>query len=313
MAESASDGPLHVDFPPVLNGMDYLASVVDHLSGTPTPRDLKYAVLHLQAATEVLLKARLLQEHWSLVFRDPGRADRGRFESGDFESCGTNETIGRLRSIIGISLPKPSVDEINQLAKWRNALQHYGLTAGAPAVESRAAHILDFLLVFVSDQLLPGLSGADSEYAGEGLYHIRSQLSEMRAVIKARMDRLRPVLAPATARTVMCPDCGQVALTVGTSPLQCHFCEEEFHTATILAEFYVGVALGKEWEPGFEDRTKWPISKCSDCGEEALVLEADTAASPGSPTRLCFACGTVSLPQGGAAPSGLPESTSASP
>jgi hypothetical protein len=26
------------------------------------PRDLKYAVLHLQAATEVLLKARLLQD-----------------------------------------------------------------------------------------------------------------------------------------------------------------------------------------------------------------------------------------------------------
>ncbi|MFG3172325.1 hypothetical protein [Streptomyces sp. NPDC048200] len=313
MAESASDGPLHVDFPPVVNGMDYLASVVDHLSGTPTPRDLKYAVLHLQAATEVLLKARLLQEHWSLIFRDPGRADRGRFESGDFESCGTNETIGRLRSIIGIDLPKPFVDEIGQLARWRNALQHYGLTAGVPAVESRTAHILDFLLVFISDELLPGLRSADSAYADEGLYHIRSQLSAMQAVIKARMDRLRPVLAPATARTVMCPDCGQVALTVGTSPLQCHFCEETFHAAANLAEFYVGVALGKEWERGFEDRTKWPISECPDCGEEALVLEAETAAFPGRPAHLCFACGAVSLPQGSGAHVGLPQSTSASP
>jgi hypothetical protein len=51
-----------VDFPPVTNGMDYLCSVVEHLTGNPQPRDLKYAVLHLQAAAEVLLKARLARE-----------------------------------------------------------------------------------------------------------------------------------------------------------------------------------------------------------------------------------------------------------
>ncbi|MEU1409794.1 hypothetical protein ABZ471_47740 [Streptomyces sp. NPDC005728] len=39
---------------------DYLRSVVNHLDrDEPGPRDLKYGVLHLQAATEVLLKARL--------------------------------------------------------------------------------------------------------------------------------------------------------------------------------------------------------------------------------------------------------------
>jgi hypothetical protein len=37
-------------------------------------RDIKYAVLHLQAAAEVLLKARLFREHWDLVFNDPGKA-----------------------------------------------------------------------------------------------------------------------------------------------------------------------------------------------------------------------------------------------
>ncbi|MFD5074512.1 hypothetical protein [Streptomyces sp. NPDC058371] len=49
-----------VDFPPVENGLDYLLSVVEHLARPPqdmTPRHLKYAVLHLQAATEVLLKS----------------------------------------------------------------------------------------------------------------------------------------------------------------------------------------------------------------------------------------------------------------
>lgn len=76
MTERPADGRSHMSHPPIFNGMDYLDSVVDHLPGEPKPRDLKYAVLHLLAATEALLKARLLQEHWSLVFRDPGRPDR---------------------------------------------------------------------------------------------------------------------------------------------------------------------------------------------------------------------------------------------
>ncbi|MGW4824072.1 hypothetical protein ACWEP4_35310 [Streptomyces sp. NPDC004227] len=72
-----------MDFTPVRNGMDYLAKAVDDLTGgasPPSERDLKYAVLHRQAATEVLLKARLLGEHWSLVYKDPGIANLEDFQ-----------------------------------------------------------------------------------------------------------------------------------------------------------------------------------------------------------------------------------------
>ncbi|MEV0974769.1 hypothetical protein [Microtetraspora glauca] len=298
MTERQADGHAHLYYPPILNGLDYLDSVVDHLSGEPNPRNLKYAVLHLQAATEVLLKARLLQEHWSLVFKDPGRADRGRFESGAFESCATSEAIIRLRNILAVELPKSATDEISQLTKWRNALQHYGLIAPAPAVESRAAHILDFLLLFINEYLMPGLSGEDAEYAYETAYHIRSRLSHIRALIQARMDRLSPVLAPHAERTVSCPDCGQLALVVGSAPLRCRFCDEEHRNPVNLAQFYVGIALGKEWEPGYEDLATWPIQRCPGCAEDTLVLEAGTAAAPRSHTPLCFACGGI-FPTGG--------------
>ncbi|MFJ5534146.1 hypothetical protein [Streptomyces sp. NPDC093261] len=74
-----------VYFPPVRNGLDYLVSVVEHLeAGTErvSARDLKYAVLHLAAGAEVLLKARLQLEHWSLVFSDPAKARRSELEDG---------------------------------------------------------------------------------------------------------------------------------------------------------------------------------------------------------------------------------------
>ncbi|MDJ0466041.1 hypothetical protein [Streptomyces sp. H27-C3] len=56
-----------VDFPPMQNGIDDLLSATTYLThgDPPEPRDLKYAILHLQAAVEVLLKARLQREHWS--------------------------------------------------------------------------------------------------------------------------------------------------------------------------------------------------------------------------------------------------------
>lgn len=78
-----------VSFPPVPNGVDYLVSVVELLSrdkGDPSPRDLKYAVLHLQAASEVLLKARLQIEHWTLVVKDAAKTRKIQYQAGDFES-----------------------------------------------------------------------------------------------------------------------------------------------------------------------------------------------------------------------------------
>ncbi|MFJ8973646.1 hypothetical protein ACIRJ3_30560 [Streptomyces anulatus] len=65
--------------------MDYLISAVEHLDSSPTARDLKYAVLHLQAATEVLFKARLIVQDWRLLSKKPAEADTGAFDRGDFQ------------------------------------------------------------------------------------------------------------------------------------------------------------------------------------------------------------------------------------
>lgn len=119
-----------VDFTPVRNGMDFLLSAFDHLSqrdGEPSPRDLKYGVLHLQAAVEVLLKARLIREHWSLVFNDPGKAKRGAYEKGSFASCGVHEAIDRLNNIVALEISQDQKNAVKTLADTRNALTHLRL------------------------------------------------------------------------------------------------------------------------------------------------------------------------------------------
>jgi hypothetical protein len=94
------------------------------LSDGPDQRDLKYAILHLQAATEVLLKVRLMREHWSLVFRNADQATQSALSSGDFQSVGLKETLTRLKGIAGVD-PSPKHREgFLRLSDERNKLQH---------------------------------------------------------------------------------------------------------------------------------------------------------------------------------------------
>jgi hypothetical protein len=44
----------------------------------------KYSVIHLYAAVEMLLKARLMREHWSLIVSKPEQANLAKFMAGDF-------------------------------------------------------------------------------------------------------------------------------------------------------------------------------------------------------------------------------------
>lgn len=75
---------------PLENGIDFLENAIESL-GDGSPRGLKYAIIHLQAAAEVLLKVRLMREHWTLVFRESGTAKMGKFKMGDFVSVGLGE------------------------------------------------------------------------------------------------------------------------------------------------------------------------------------------------------------------------------
>ncbi|MFC9961923.1 hypothetical protein ACFVIB_31720 [Streptomyces nigra] len=165
-----------MDFTLVRNGMDYLTSAVLYLTGKiqvpleartlwpeaakhpqfsqPAPlwtsdRHLKYGVLYLHAAVEVLLKARLVREHWSLVFRDLSNAKRPAYESGDFDSCSTTAALDRLANIVGVPITAKERTAISNLSKTRNALMHFGHKANAYAVEARTAEVLSFLIDFV--------------------------------------------------------------------------------------------------------------------------------------------------------------------
>lgn len=277
-------GPPQLDFPPVRNGIDYLASVVGHLDENESAvddRDLKYAVLHLQAAVEVLLKARLLREHWSLVFKNPGTATRKDFESADFESCGTDAAVQRLHDIAGISFDKKETAALDALAKDRNALQHYGLTHSAHAVEARAGRVLDFLMRFLEDDLLPLLSGPERDTAARDMVRVSEGVRNISSYVTRRLNRLRGELKGQESMTLRCPDCHQITLVAVPGGGLCHFCGASWSSDESLAFDYLE-------DLGGEDAV---LDLCPQCDQYVLgegVVFADAPAA--NDTLYCFNC-----------------------
>ncbi len=288
-----------VRFTPMLNGVDYLESVVDNLTYkrpraktvNPRPEHLKYAVLHLQAATEVLLKARLAHEHWSLVFKDLAKADRAKLETGDFISCGLDETIVRLKGIAGIDVGLAAKTAYRELADSRNALQHYGLTTPAEAIEARAALVLDCLLDFIDQHMVPVREAMDDDDRFTvlfGLDRVREAMTEIREFVKVRMDRLlNAELRGLKSSTVQCPACEQWALIIDGRTPRCLLCTREWEADDGLPSWYASATLGITWRRADPD----PFEACPQCGEEALIACALLADAPGKPRRLCFHCG----------------------
>lgn len=300
-----------VDFPPVENGIDYLRDVIVRLARRDaepvTPRDLKYAVLHLQAATEVLLKYRLSLEHWTLVLEKLDLAKtsknkqitRERFDSGDFLSCSPGETVMRLQNIVGVSIGAEEEEAIRSLAKSRNALQHYGLTDTEGTIEARTAEVLDFLIRFLDENLLPELQEEERDRVEDDVEFIRAGLARIRAFVKQRMERLKDELAPLKGLTLQCPNCRQWALVAGGEEgTLCLFCPATLDPKLTAWDYATNI-LRLPWRSPpptnslFSQPATPPIDPCPECSEEAVVAGVVTAASPDRPTTFCFNCGVA--------------------
>ncbi|MFC8389889.1 serine/arginine repetitive matrix protein 1 [Streptomyces sp. NPDC057238] len=289
--------PAQLDFPLVRNGLDYLASVVEHLDedeSMVTPRDVKYAILHLQAAVEVLLKARLMAEHWSLVFSNPHQATRKALEEATLSSVSTEQAVTRLRNIAGASIEDKEEKALTDLGKHRNKLQHFGLTAPARAMEAKAGEVLDFLIRFVDEELLPRLGPKERKEAEGALRGLRGGLVNINTFVKERTNRIRGEVKKegAANRTIQCPDCDQMALVLGEAagpdgePVHaaCRFCASRWDREELLSFFR---AEGQD-EPS-------ELNTCPQCEEWMLGWGVRILSDPVGEVSFCFAC-SVAFP-----------------
>jgi len=104
----------------VENGLDFLLKATSEIKSKP-----KYSVIHFYAAVELFLKARLMNEHWSLVVTKRQEPDLNKFFAGDFQSVSLDEVAIRLQKIVGSGLSKAELEAFKGVGKHRNKMVHF--------------------------------------------------------------------------------------------------------------------------------------------------------------------------------------------
>lgn len=81
------------------NAFDFLERGIAEFDKSP-----KYSVIHFCAAVEMLLKVRLMKEHWSLIVSKPDQANLAKFMAGDFISVTLKEARVRISDLLEKSM-----------------------------------------------------------------------------------------------------------------------------------------------------------------------------------------------------------------
>lgn len=106
----------------VNNAFDFINEAIDQFREKP-----KYSVINFYSGLELLLKARLMAEHWTLIVskRLSSVPDRAKFEIGDFQSVTFFEAAEILDHTIGLPLNKKEIDAFKNIRNHRNRLVHF--------------------------------------------------------------------------------------------------------------------------------------------------------------------------------------------
>ena len=98
------------------SGFDF----VDHAI-TSFSEDEKVSLFLFATGVELILKARLYHEHWSLIFANVDQANFKNFETGDLKTVGADKIQERIKQIIGNNIPISFED----IRKHRNRIAHF--------------------------------------------------------------------------------------------------------------------------------------------------------------------------------------------
>jgi hypothetical protein len=143
------------------NALDSLVHAVEHFLADEKDTDLKYTVLHVFHAAELFLKARLAQTEPSLIYKDPKKTGE------DDQTIGFIEAKKRLLQV-AVSLSEQDLNNLDELRKVRNKIEHYRITASRTEIEQYVGRAMDFLDIFLRKELKINLKKALDEIDGDG-------------------------------------------------------------------------------------------------------------------------------------------------
>lgn len=271
----------NIQFDLIENGLDFITSGIDHILRDKTPYQLKYAILHLSAGTELLLKEVLKSEHWSLIFENPNSAKYELLKTAEFRSVDFETLLARLTNICEIQLSDKEISILRQLKKLRNKIEHFEFNENPKAIKSLASKVLCLLLHFINTQFE---TKSFSETSRNNIEKLRESLTKFKEFADLRAAQIKPDIDDAQRKFKVesCPLCRHSALVLNDE-ISCLFCgySDEPHKVAIL---YAENILGESQYLCMTRGGEFPVMDCIHCDG------TDTFVSKGDDGFVCFNC-----------------------
>lgn len=248
----------------VENALDFLSCAAEDVR-KGHQRSLKASLSHLAASLELLLKARLCREHWSLVFKNVDEASKDSLSSGDFTSVDFKMATTRLRDIACVAIGETDLKHLRQLRKLRNRVLHFSVDVTSQQMKSLLAKGCDFALDFCKNHLTD-----EVDFNSSQITEVTENLRDFHEFVKERLGKTASSLEGA-ALVWDCPRCWQETLRIGNGHPTCVFCSYQMDAGELALK-----------------TTELGVEACPHCGEEActlIILNNDEAA------WYCLACG----------------------
>lgn len=244
------------------SAFDFLRRAIDDFD-----EDLKFSIINFATAIELLLKARLMNDHWTLVVDRTSEADIDAFLDGKARTVTPREAVRRLEKVCRDPIGQDAATAFDVISQHRNRMIHFFHEAATPEArnadkEQVAAEqcvcwfYLEQLFVRWADQV------ADFEQVIAG---IRWKMRQNARFLEVKYERLTPEIDAAKAAGTEFADCAGCGH--GAAKIEQH--------SDVLAEHHCQVC------GLFETRL---VIECPSC-EAAMPIDHDYAE-----TRTCPAC-----------------------
>lgn len=271
----------NIQFDLIENGLDFITSGVEHILKEKSPHELKYAILHLSAGTELLLKEMLKIEHWTLIFENPNHAKYELLKNGEFKSVDFETLIIRLTNICQIKITDKEKSILKQLKKLRNKIEHFEFNENIEAIKSLSSKVLCLILNFINNNIEhDSLSLTSQDY----VERLRKALVKFKEFSNLRTAQIKLKLEETQKKFKIesCPLCRQSTFVLN-DPLECIFCGYTDEPETV-ARLYAENILGTSYHICMTDGGEFPVVDCIHCdGNETFV-------SKGYDGYVCFNC-----------------------
>ena len=202
------------------NALDFLLSAAEAVRRDEGTRSLKEAVLHLGNGVELLVKARLAREHWSLIFSSIDQANYDKLADGEFTSVDFPKAVARLEQIVRVPIDKSIIFHVDNLRKLRNRLAHFTAELDPVQTKSLVAKSMSFCVEFCEQQ-----SMVSSDATGK-IGEIQVNLTGFQEFVDDRMKSISEEWKGALIWE--CPGCWQEALVSDGGEVECKFCKRRF-------------------------------------------------------------------------------------